>query len=359
MSEIDEPIDENDENDIEEKESLKDFFRTKGLFIIIWLFCFVAVSIVFLVKLDDIKTNIKNTHFFERIFGTAPDFIKNHVDKSEKNKANLGESETIININTKTGRTTVSSYDSNYTDIPIEEAIFNQNLAAEKAELENVIEETVGDDNISENQKELNENSNEENLNNESKNPDKRFEIPFDDYSDLPKPTKSVFEEQFIPKTLPQNQQPEFREKVKEVEVQMMNAKLWFVTVDSDGRISRKQCVRRIVKPDAPLTNNIKLILQGPNYSERESGCLSFIPNGTRLLNALVKDGVAYLNFSREFENNTVGVDGIIAQLQQIVFTSTEFATVKSVQILIDGQKKETLGTGFRIDSPLSRESFD
>ena len=43
----------------------------------------------------------------------------------------------------------------------------------------------------------------------------------------------------------------------------------------------------------------------------------------------------------------------------QIVYTATEFSTVKSVQFLIDGQKKEYLGSeGVWIGSPLSRTSF-
>ena len=52
--------------------------------------------------LDDIKTNLKNTRFFERLFGTTPAFIENHVDKNEKYKAELGAEETtntVININ--------------------------------------------------------------------------------------------------------------------------------------------------------------------------------------------------------------------------------------------------------------------
>ena len=42
----------------------------------------------------------------------------------------------------------------------------------------------------------------------------------------------------------------------------------------------------------------------------------------------------------------------------QIVYTATEYSTVNSVQILIDGQKKEYLSEGVWIGSPLSRSSF-
>ena len=61
-----------------------------------------------------------------------------------------------------------------------------------------------------------------------------------------------------------------------------------------------------------------------------------------------------------QFEFNTVGMDGYQAQLMQIVYTATEFGTVNSVQFLIEGQKKEYLGSeGIWIGSPLSRSSFN
>ena len=86
---------------------------------------------------------------------------------------------------------------------------------------------------------------------------------------------------------------------------------------------------------------------------------MSLIPEGTRLLGASVKNGVATLNFSEEFEFNPVGVEGYIAQLTQLVFTATEFSTVKSVQFLIEGEKKDYLGSeGQWIGSPLARSSF-
>ena len=44
------------------------------------------------------------------------------------------------------------------------------------------------------------------------------------------------------------------------------------------------------------------------------------------------------------------------AQLRQVVYAATEFPSVKSVQILIEGTKVRYLGTeGMRMDTPLSR----
>lgn len=134
-------------------------------------------------------------------------------------------------------------------------------------------------------------------------------------------------------------------------------ATLYFVVIGSDGSVNRKLVKRQLPKSDSPLTDAIKALISGPVPGEGE--CMNLIPAGTRLIGASVKDGVATLNFNENFEFNSYGVEGSIAQLMQIVYTATEFSTVKSVQFLIEGEKKEYLGLeGQWIGTPLSRGSF-
>ena len=88
---------------------------------------------------------------------------------------------------------------------------------------------------------------------------------------------------------------------------------------------------------------------------------MSLIPAGTRLLGASVKNGIATLNFSEEFEFNGISADSYRAQLMQIVYTATEFSTVDSVQFLIEGQRKDYMGSEelqIWIGSPYSRSNF-
>ena len=101
-------------------------------------------------------------------------------------------------------------------------------------------------------------------------------------------------------------------------------------------------------------------MLKGPDSSiAAEKNCQSLIPAGTKLLSIKIQSGVAYLDFSEDFEINPFGVEGYNAQLMQIVYTATSFSTVKSVQFLIEGEKKEYLGSeGQWIGSPLSRNAF-
>lgn len=143
-------------------------------------------------------------------------------------------------------------------------------------------------------------------------------------------------------------------------EIKYTELQLCFVDYGADGIVSRKMIKRSVPKNDAPLTTAIKLLLEGPDITKNtEKDCLTLIPENTRLISARVENGIAYLNFSEDFEFNSFGVDGYRSQLMQIVYTATAFSNVKSVQFLIEGQKKEYLGSeGQRIGSALSRNSF-
>ena len=136
-------------------------------------------------------------------------------------------------------------------------------------------------------------------------------------------------------------------------------ATLFFVSIDSDGRILRREISRQIAQSDSPLSDTIKTLLRGTTAEESKKDIRSLIPGGTKLLSATVKDGVATLNMSEEFQFNQYGIEGYLGQLAQVVFTATAFPTVTSVQFLIDGQRREYLGAeGVWIGTPLSRDKF-
>lgn len=168
----------------------------------------------------------------------------------------------------------------------------------------------------------------------------------------IPEEPKKTTEEK--PKT-----EAKTTEKKTEEVVPKSKVNLCFVYVDSDGTVVRKMTTREINKSNAPLTNAIKTLLAGP--VSQDKNCMTLIPSGTRLLGASVKNGIATLNFSEEFEFNGINADSYRAQLMQIVYTATEFSTVDSVQFLIDGQRKDYMGSEelqIWIGSPYSRNSF-
>lgn len=136
------------------------------------------------------------------------------------------------------------------------------------------------------------------------------------------------------------------------------DASIYYIRVTDDGTIHPERVKRSVEYVDSPMTQTLKSLLRGPTPEELSLGLLNLIPDGTELISARVENGVAYLNFSEEFRFNSMGVEGFIAQLQQIVFSSTEFSTVRRVQILIEGETVEYLGEGVYVGEPLGRDSF-
>lgn len=158
------------------------------------------------------------------------------------------------------------------------------------------------------------------------------------------------------PEEAPPGPSPEIAE---EPELRRRDSSIYFIRVTDQGTIYPEGVVREVTYTNNPMTETLNTLLQGPTSEELNLGLLNLIPDGTRLLSAAVRDRVAYLNFSEEFRFNPMGFEGLMAQLQQIVYSTTEFSTVERVQILIEGQLVEYLGVeGIFIGKPLGRDSF-
>ena len=261
-----------------------------------------VILIIFLVKKDQIFTNLKETAFFDRVFGSTPTAIEQHEPAAPKKTETipLKNDEVTIKIETedaapsKTAEEVVSIRPSDYS--------------------------TTGDNSSSESAK----------------------------------PAESVKPKEEV------KENPKKPEEKKPAATGTSELQLCFVNIDGDGSVVRQIVKRKVSKSDSPLTASINLLLKGPDTTiSAERNRMSLIPAGTKLLSAKVQGGVAYLNFNEAFEINTYGVEGYIHQLEQIVYTATAFSTVSSVQFLIEGEKRDYLGSeGVLIASPLSRSSF-
>lgn len=248
------------------------------------------ILIIFLVKKDQIFTNLKETAFFDRVFGTTPTVIENHEPAEPKKTETIPLKNDEVTIKIESEESPAPVYRE-------PEPVIETKPAAQASKPA----ETV-------------------------------------------KPAEKKAEE---PK----------KEAAPSAKTELQ---LCFVNIDGDGAVVRQVIKRQVAKSDSPLTSAINLLLQGPDTTKSaERNCMSLIPAGTKLLSAKVSGGVAYLNFNEAFEINTYGVEGYIHQLEQIVYTATAFSTVSSVQFLIEGEKRDYLGSeGVLIASPLSRSSF-
>ncbi len=254
----------------------------------------IVILIIFLVKKDQIFTNLKETAFFDRVFGSTPTAIEQHEPAAPK------KTETI----------------------PLKNDEVTIMIEAEEAP--------------------------------EAKYSEPEVEVEASKPAETAKPAESAKPKEEVKET------PKKQEEKKPAATGTTELQLCFVNIDGDGSVVRQIVKRKVSKSDSPLTASINLLLKGPDTTiSAERNLMSLIPAGTKLLSAKVQGGVAYLNFNEAFEINTYGVEGYIHQLEQIVYTATAFSTVSSVQFLIEGEKRDYLGSeGVLIASPLSRSSF-
>lgn len=148
-------------------------------------------------------------------------------------------------------------------------------------------------------------------------------------------------------------------ERVDDEPTRTMATTLFFIRVSDDGRIIAEAVERTIRYEGGPLTGTIEALIAGPDSDDLNRGLLSLVPQQTRLLSARVASGVAFLNFNEAFRFNPMGLEGYLAQMQQIVLTATQFVTVDAVQILINGQSEDYLGgDGVYIGEPLRPSDF-
>jgi germination protein M len=83
------------------------------------------------------------------------------------------------------------------------------------------------------------------------------------------------------------------------------------------------------------------------------------VPAGTQLLGVDIDNGVATIDLSSEFESGG-GSRSMFMRLAQLVYTATQFDTVKSVRLHLDGEPVDVFsGEGIILDKPLTRKDYE
>lgn len=290
--------------------------KRTGIGLALWVLAALLILIIFLINQDKIAGNLKATGFFSKTGLKTPEF----VERAEvKNSSSSGKNEVAPLETVEIDLNGVGSH-AEEENGPLEaQEIASENIKAQndaaKKQVEAAAEEKT-------------------NFRTEKKEPAQKNEE-----------SGTTVRKEVSVKTVPKTSS--------------MRLKLYFMTINSDGSVSRKEITREMKKSDSPLMDAVNALIKGPSASEENSGCRSLVSENTRLIGASVKNGTATLNFSGDFEFNQYGIEGLRGQLQQIVFTATAFPTVENVQFLVDGEKKEYLGSeGVWIGTPLNRNSF-
>lgn len=98
---------------------------------------------------------------------------------------------------------------------------------------------------------------------------------------------------------------------------------------------------REVTKGDETLEAVIiRELIKGP----RKAGSTRTIPEGTRLLSVSVVNGVAYVNFSREFQTKHWGGSaGERMTIFSVVNSLCKLPGIQKVQFLLEGNKQEAI----------------
>ncbi|MFN2467744.1 MAG: GerMN domain-containing protein, partial [Gaiellaceae bacterium] len=125
-------------------------------------------------------------------------------------------------------------------------------------------------------------------------------------------------------------------------------------------RRERVAAARRLVpQVRAVGSEAIRELLDSPTQAEREAGLTTAIPVGTELRGLDISGGVATVDLSRTFESGG-GSLSMTARVAQVVYTLTQFPTVRAVRFSLDGEPVEHIGgEGVVVDPPVGRADFE
>lgn len=124
---------------------------------------------------------------------------------------------------------------------------------------------------------------------------------------------------------------------------------------DDNAEFLEKEIRRVQLSPgQSQLAAVVQELIRGP----QEPGHAKTIPEGTKLLGLEVKDGVAWVNFSREIQTKHWGGSaGEILTTFSVVNSLTEFKEVKAVQFQVEGQVYDSIWGHGITDEPIYRNS--
>jgi hypothetical protein len=106
-------------------------------------------------------------------------------------------------------------------------------------------------------------------------------------------------------------------------------------------------------------TAAMKALLAGPSPAEVASSLGTAVPAGTRLLGISIRKGVATVDLTSQYQSGG-GSLSMKARLAQVVYTLTQFPTVRAVLFHLDGEPVNVFsGEGIVLDHPVGRKDYE
>ena len=130
----------------------------------------------------------------------------------------------------------------------------------------------------------------------------------------------------------------------------------YFVLAGEVGVEGLVPTLREVPKTSAVARAAMEELLKGQG-SDPDLG--TGIPAGTRLLGVSIKNGIATVDLSREFESGG-GSASMSYRLGQVTYTLTQFPTVQAVLFQVEGRTVTTFGSeGIVLEGPQTRGDFE
>jgi spore germination protein GerM len=133
-----------------------------------------------------------------------------------------------------------------------------------------------------------------------------------------------------------------------------LKAMLYFPDKEWRRMVTEERTTARTGEP--AYVTALREFMRGPID---DSAAWPFPPGVTLVSEPKVSNGIVFVNFSPEIARiRLASPDAELLLLQSLVYTVTETREVSAVQILIDGDRFDTLAGSVRVSEPLRRESF-
>jgi len=133
----------------------------------------------------------------------------------------------------------------------------------------------------------------------------------------------------------------------------------YFVLGGEPGTVGLVPVLHEVPKTTAVARAAMNALLAGPTAAESGDRAMSSaIPDGTDLLGITIKNGIATVDLSTEFDSGG-GSTSMQFRLAQVVYTLTQFSTVKSVVFQVEGETVTVFGgEGIVLDGPQARADY-
>lgn len=132
-----------------------------------------------------------------------------------------------------------------------------------------------------------------------------------------------------------------------------LSLEVWFARDNGIVAVRRSHPPTQLV-----ATAAVKALLDGPTAAERSAGLTSAVPDGTRLLGIGIRNGLATVDLTSEYQSGG-GALSMQTRLGQVVYTLTQFPTVQKVRFRLDGSPVNVFSSeGIVLDHPVGRSDY-